>query len=94
MTKQLQQGPLSDELMSDGLSGYDILHLHEIIKLGLGNWYHADLMRALHVLMPHADSTNMARLRVAYPGSTLAYQLWYNGDLPIDDIEEGVASSG
>ena len=94
MAKQLRKGPLSDELMSDGLSGYDIVHMHKIIKLGLGDWYQADLMRALHILMPHADIVNMSRLRIAYPGSTLAYQLWYDGTLPVDDIEEEVASSG
>lgn len=65
-------------LMSDGLSEYDLTVMTEIVKEGHGNWYHAKLLRALHALMPAADEHNLARLRSAYPGSTMAYELWYN----------------
>ena len=64
--------------MSDGLSKYDLTMMTEIIKEGRGDWYHADLLRALYTLMRHADSQNLARLQAAYPGSTAAIQLWYN----------------
>ena len=72
-----------EELMQDGLSEYDVQNLNAIIRDGHGSWYHAELMRALHILMPHADDENLARLRSAYPGSTLAYELWYRGELPL-----------
>lgn len=64
-------------LRSDGLSDFDLDHLTEIIREDYGTWYHAELMRALHRLLPHADANNMARLEQAYPGSA-AYKLWYN----------------
>lgn len=65
-------------LTSDGLSRHDLEHMTEIIRDGYGTWFHAHLLRALHVLLPHADETNYARLRSAYPGSCAAYALWYN----------------
>ena len=65
-------------LMQDGLSEFDLEHLTQIIREGYGTWYHADLMRALHKLVPHADSVNMWRLEQAYPGSVSAYKIWYN----------------
>lgn len=65
-------------LCQDGLSPYDLAHLTEIIREGHGDWFHADLMRALHTLLPHADAENMARLERAYPGSVAAYRIWYN----------------
>ena len=65
-------------LMQDGLSDYDLAHLTEIIEGGKGTWYHAHLMRALHLLLSYADATNMARLEAAYPGSVAAYRIWYN----------------
>jgi len=64
-------------LTQDGLSEYDLAHLTEIIRDGMGDWFHAELMRALHVLLPHADATNTARLESAYPGSVAAYRIWY-----------------
>jgi hypothetical protein len=70
-------------LTQDGLSEFDLAHLTEIIRDGWGDWYHADLMRALHVLLPHADATNTARLERAYPGSVAAYRIWYN-DLTVE----------
>jgi hypothetical protein len=69
--------------MQDGLSLFDLAHMTEIIREGYGTWYHADLMRALHVLLPHADSTNTARLEAAYPGSVAAYRIWYNDPLAL-----------
>jgi hypothetical protein len=65
-------------LMQDGLSQFDLEHLTEIIREGYGTWYHANIMRALHTLLPHADSDNFARLELAYPGSIAAYRIWYN----------------
>lgn len=64
--------------LQDGLSPFDLGHMTEIIREGYGSWYHADLLRALHVLLPHADSTNTVRLERAYPGSVAAYRRWYN----------------
>lgn len=78
-------------LMQDGLSRFDLAHLTEIIREGHGSWYHADLMRALHVLLPHADSTNMARLALAYPGSVAAYRVWYNDPLALKKLAEEAA---
>lgn len=67
-----------DYLMCDGLSPFDLDNMTAIIRDGLGTWYHADLLRALHNLLPHADASNMNRLEMAYPGSVAAYKLWYN----------------
>jgi len=74
-------------LTQDGLSEFDLAHLTAIIREDFGDWYHARLMRALHKLVPHADSENMARLEGAYPGSVAAYRIWYN-----DPTVEGRAS--
>lgn len=65
-------------LTQDGLSEFDLAHLTEIIREGKGGWYHAQLMRALHALLPKADAKNTARLEQAYPGSVAAYRIWYN----------------
>lgn len=65
-------------LCQDGLSRFDLAHMTEIIRDGHGDWFHAKLMRALHELLPKADSTNSARLEDAYPGSVAAYRIWYN----------------
>jgi hypothetical protein len=65
-------------LTQDGLTEFDLSHLTEIIRDGHGTWFHAHLMRALHTLLPHADSKNFARLEQAYPGSVAAYKIWYN----------------
>ena len=65
-------------LTQDGLTEFDLAHLTEIIREGYGDWYHANLMRALHALLPHADAQNLARLERAYPGSVAAYRIWYN----------------
>jgi hypothetical protein len=65
-------------LTQDGLSEFDLAHLTEIIRNDYGTWYHANLMRALHRLLPHADAQNAARLEKAYPGSVAAYRIWYN----------------
>jgi hypothetical protein len=75
-------------LTQDGLSEYDLEHLTEIILGDHGTWYHARLMRALHMLLPHADATNMLRLERAYPGSVAAYRIWYN-----DPTMEGRAAA-
>lgn len=64
--------------MQDGLSEFDLAHLWAIIHEEYGNWYHAELMRALHLLLSHADLENTARLERAYPGSVAAYRAWYN----------------
>lgn len=65
-------------LMRDGLSGFDLDNMTRIIREGHGTWFHAELMRALHRLLPHADAENTARLERAYPGSVMAYRIWYN----------------
>lgn len=65
-------------LMQDGLSGFDLDNLTQIICKGHGTWFHAELMRALHRLLPHADASNTARLERAFPGSVAAYRIWYN----------------
>ena len=70
-------------LTQDGLTEFDLAHLTEIIRDGYGSWYHADLMRALNILLPHADARNTARLESAYPGSVAAYRIWYN-DLTVE----------
>jgi hypothetical protein len=62
----------------DGLSEFDLAHLTEIIREDFGDWYHAKLLRALAVLLPHADATNTRRLEEAYPGSVAAFRVWYN----------------
>lgn len=79
-----------DELMSDGLSQHDLAHMTEIIRENHGDWYHAKLMRALHILLPHADSNNVKCLKTAYPGSVLAYMTWYNNPQILIDLSEGV----
>lgn len=63
-------------LTSDGLTRHDLGRMTEIIRGGYGTWFHADLLRALHVLLPHADAANYARLRSAFPGSCAAYLRW------------------
>ena len=70
-------------LTQDGLSEFDLAHMTEIIRDGYGDWFHANLMRALHQLLPHADETNTARLESAYPGSVATYRIWYN-DLTVE----------
>jgi len=75
-------------LMQDGLNEHDLTHLTEIIREGYGTWYHADLMRALHVLLPHADAAHTARLEQAYPGSVAAYRLWYNDPSALAEEEQ------
>jgi len=65
-------------LTQDGLSEFDLAHLTEIIREGHGDWFHARLMRALDLTLPHADVQNMARLENAFPGSVAAYRIWYN----------------
>lgn len=65
-------------LTQDGLSDFDLAHMTEIIREDFGDWYHARLMRALHLILPHADSENLARLERAYPGSVAAYRIWFN----------------
>jgi hypothetical protein len=65
-------------LTQDGLSEFDLAHLTAIIRDGYGDWFHADLMRALYVLLPHADTINTARLEGAYPGSCAALRIWWN----------------
>ena len=65
-------------LMQDGLSEYDLAHMTEIIREGMGDWYHAELVRALYTLVRKADASNMQRLREAYPGTVAAIRLWYN----------------
>jgi hypothetical protein len=69
---------LPDYLKQDGLSDFDLAHMADIIRNDYGDWFHARLMRALHDLLPHADSANTARLERAYPGSVAAYRIWYN----------------
>ena len=65
-------------LTQDGLSEFDLAHLTEIIREGYGDWYHAELMRALYTLLRKADGTNTARLERAYPGSCAALRIWWN----------------
>lgn len=67
-----------EDLMQDGLSQFDLQYLTEIIRENYGTWFHADLMRCLHLLLPHADSKNFARLERAFPGSVAAYRIWFN----------------
>ena len=76
---------LIEHLMIDGLSEHDIINMSEIIRNNYGDWYHARLLRALDILMPHADQHNLLRLETAYPGSTAAYKLWYNHELPLKE---------
>lgn len=68
-------------LMLTDLSPHDLHHMDDIIRKDHGNWYHAKLMRALHILLPVADDTNLTKLRNAYPGACAAYLAWYNGRL-------------
>lgn len=70
-------------LTQDGLSEFDLAHLTEIIREDYGTWYHAELMRALAKLLPHADAENTARLEGPYPGSVAAFRIWYN-DLTVE----------
>ena len=84
--------PTLEDLMCDGLSTFDLLNMTKIIREGYGTWYHANLLRCLHVLLPHADGENMARLEVAYPGSCAAYKLWYNDVEACARIAEGAAA--
>jgi len=65
-------------LTQDGLSEFDLEHLTEIIRDEYGSWFHARLMRALHMVLPYADAQNLSRLESAYPGSVAAYRIWYN----------------
>jgi hypothetical protein len=65
-------------LTQDGLTEFDLEHMTKIIREGFGTWYHAELMRALAVLLPRADAENTARLEAAYPGSVAAFRIWYN----------------
>jgi len=65
-------------LRQDGLSDFDLDNMTKIIREGHGTWFHANLMRALHVLLPHADAFNTLRLESAFPGSVAAYRVWYN----------------
>ncbi len=69
-------------LMRTELSDYDLAHMQEIIKDGLGNWYKARLLRFLHEVLSQADGNNLRRLRTAYPGTCAAYMAWYNGRIP------------
>ena len=64
--------------MQDGLSEFDLEHMTEIIREGYGTWYHAELLRCLAKLLPHADAANTSRLERAYPGSVAAFRRWYN----------------
>lgn len=64
-------------MMKDGLSEFDLDNMTQIIRENYGDWFHAELMRCLHILLPHADNTNRARLEAAFPGSCAAYIYWY-----------------
>lgn len=66
-----------DDLLQDGLSDFDLQHMSEIIRGDMGDWFHARLLRALHLTLPYADARNMARLEQAFPGSVAAYKLWH-----------------
>ena len=68
-------------LMLRDLSEYGLDHMDAIIRNNYGNWFSAKLMRCLDILLPVADSTNLAKLRNAYPGAGAAYLAWYNGRL-------------
>ena len=59
------------------LSEYDRENVGAIIHEGLGDWYSARLLRAIHDLYPHADSENRARLEVAFPEEVAAYIDWF-----------------
>lgn len=65
-------------LMLRDLSPHDLTNMDSIILEDYGNWFSAKLMRCLHILLPVADSTNLAKLRNAYPGACAAYLAWYN----------------
>lgn len=71
-------GVTREYLTQDGLSNFDLDNMTAIIRAGYGSWFHANLMRALRELLPHADAKNTARLEQAFPGSVMAYRLWYN----------------
>lgn len=88
MTKQLVKGDIANELMAEGVSDYDLCHMTEIIKQGEGSWYHAHLLRALYILLKAGDSSHVQRLKIAYPGASLAVQLWYDGCLPVREVED------
>lgn len=78
--------------MVDGLSLYDLEHMNEIIRENMGDWYHAQLLRCLHILLPKADWKNRARLEAAYPGSCAAYIDWYQGNLKMKRGEKDGSS--
>ncbi len=65
-------------LMLTDLSEYDLVNLDSIILEDYGDWFAAKLMRCLDILLPKADSTNLIKLRNAYPGACAAYLAWYN----------------
>lgn len=60
------------------LSDFDRAHMRDILD-GMGDWYSARLMRALHSLIPHSDAKNLARLRKAFPDEVAAYEDYYRG---------------
>ena len=68
-------------LMLTDLSDHDLDNIDSIIRNNYGDWFSAKLMRCLDILLPKADSTNLAKLRNAYPGACAAYLAWYNGRL-------------
>ena len=76
-------------LMLTDLSEYDLEKMDDIIRNNYGDWFSAELMRCLHILLPVADSTNLDKLRYAYPGACAAYLAWYNGRLDKAVGDEG-----
>lgn len=54
------------------VSDYDRAHIKEIVFGGQGTWFTAHLLR----LCAKADSSNLERLRVAFPDVVEAYLEW------------------
>ena len=79
MSQRIAEAQSHDRsLMLTDLSEYDLDSMDDIIRKDYGDWFSAKLMRCLHILLPLADSTNLDKLRYAYPGACAAYLAWYN----------------
>ena len=75
-------------IQEDGISDYDMIYMSQIIREGEGSWFAADLMRCLHILLPHADGKNTAKLTNAFPGAVMAYRIWYENPIELAQLGE------